>query len=141
MQESCIRGASSTSTTPTVNGAQSKSNSDSTKDGIAYACLLKNELLGAGIEDVKEQQQFDGGAGAGVGVGAGQRAVLMPKEARNLFQVSHIVFLFHYCDIIINTVGVDEYVKGILISSMLNINSSIQLMVCKMPKKRSFFRY
>ena len=26
---------------------------DISKDGIAYNCLLKNELLGAGIEDLK----------------------------------------------------------------------------------------
>ncbi|CAM1321617.1 FZR1 (predicted) [Pycnogonum litorale] len=28
---------------------------ESSKDGIAYSCLLKNELLGTGIEDLKEQ--------------------------------------------------------------------------------------
>jgi len=61
-----------------------KSNTDSgTKDGVAYACLLKNELLGAGIEDVKEQQTD------------GQRAVLMPKETRNLFQV-RIYYILYY---------------------------------------------
>ena len=26
---------------------------ESTKDTLAYTCLLKNELLGAGIEDLK----------------------------------------------------------------------------------------
>ncbi|GIX90409.1 hypothetical protein CDAR_77231 [Caerostris darwini] len=30
-------------------------NSDCSKDGVAYNCLLKNELLGIGIEDIKEQ--------------------------------------------------------------------------------------
>ena len=29
------------------------SNSETSKDGLAYACLLKNELLSAGIEDLK----------------------------------------------------------------------------------------
>lgn len=28
-------------------------NNETSKDGLAYACLLKNELLAAGIEDVK----------------------------------------------------------------------------------------
>ena len=28
-------------------------NSESAKDGLAYSCLLKNELLNAGIEDLK----------------------------------------------------------------------------------------
>lgn len=30
-----------------------EANTDSGKDGLAYNCLLKNELLGAGIEDLK----------------------------------------------------------------------------------------
>ncbi|XP_064476861.1 fizzy-related protein homolog [Ornithodoros turicata] len=30
---------------------------DGNKDSIAYACLVKNEVLGAGIEDVKEQTE------------------------------------------------------------------------------------
>ncbi|KAK2155024.1 hypothetical protein LSH36_251g04061 [Paralvinella palmiformis] len=30
-----------------------EANTDSGKDGLAYNCLLKNELLGAGIEDIK----------------------------------------------------------------------------------------
>lgn len=30
-----------------------EANSDSAKDGLAYSCLLKNELLSAGIEDLK----------------------------------------------------------------------------------------
>lgn len=32
-------------------------NSDCSKDGVAYNCLLKNELLGTAIEDVKEQAE------------------------------------------------------------------------------------
>ncbi|KXJ05464.1 Fizzy-related protein-like, partial [Exaiptasia diaphana] len=30
-----------------------------TKEGVAYQCLLKNELLGAGIEDLKDYQTED----------------------------------------------------------------------------------
>lgn len=55
--------------------ANQKSNVDSCKDRVAYSCLLKNELLGAGIEDVKDQQVD------------GQRAALVPKETKNFFQV------------------------------------------------------
>jgi cell division cycle 20-like protein 1 (cofactor of APC complex) len=50
---------------------------DSSKDTAAYNCLLKNELLGAGIEDVKEQQVDGTGA---------QRTALAQKETKNLFQ-------------------------------------------------------
>lgn len=57
-----------------------RANNDSTKDGVAYACLLKNELLGAGIEDVKNQQ-IDSGVN-------GQRMALVPKETKNVFQVT-----------------------------------------------------
>ena len=32
------------------------SNSETSKDGLAYAALLKNELLSAGIEDLKVLQ-------------------------------------------------------------------------------------
>jgi len=41
--------------------------------------LLKNELLGAGIEDVKDQQNEAINP---------QRSALLPKETRNLFQVT-----------------------------------------------------
>ena len=34
-----------------------EANTDGTKDGLAYSCLLKNELLGAGIEDIKVGNQ------------------------------------------------------------------------------------
>lgn len=60
------------STVQTVNNQ--KANVDVTKDCVAYSCLLKNELLGAEIEDVKEQQSD------------GQRAALVPKETKNFFQ-------------------------------------------------------
>lgn len=48
--------------------------SDNSKDTIAYQCLLKNELLGAGIEDVKEQVE--------------ERKIFAPLVSRNLFSVS-----------------------------------------------------
>lgn len=47
--------------------------SDSTKDGLAYSCLLKNELLQAGIEDLKDVVLED-------------KRILCPKERRNLFR-------------------------------------------------------
>jgi len=56
-----------------------RNTNDSNKDGAAYACLLKNELLGAGIEDVKDQQSDTANL---------QRSALLPKETRNLFQVT-----------------------------------------------------
>lgn len=56
-----------------------RNTNDTNKDGAAYACLLKNELLGAGIEDVKEQQNDTANP---------QRSALLPKETRNLFQVT-----------------------------------------------------
>jgi hypothetical protein len=40
---------------------------------LAYSCLLKNELLGASIEDVKGQ--------------CDERRALLPLEGMNLFQV------------------------------------------------------
>lgn len=52
-----------------------KVNPDSSKDSAAYMCLLKNELLNAGIEDVKDQTND------------GQRAALVQREQKNLFQV------------------------------------------------------
>lgn len=50
---------------------------DNSKDVIAYQCLLKNELLGAGIEDIKEQAE--------------ERRVFAPLTTRNLFTVSPIL--------------------------------------------------
>ncbi|CAG2123598.1 unnamed protein product, partial [Medioppia subpectinata] len=46
--------------------------SESNKDGIAYQCLLKNELLGAGIEDMKEHTE--------------ERKIFLPLESKNLFR-------------------------------------------------------
>lgn len=45
--------------------------SESNKDGVAYQCLLKNELLGAGIEEQSEE-----------------RKIFLPLESKNLFRVS-----------------------------------------------------
>lgn len=42
---------------------------------MAYSCLLKNELLGASIEDVKGQ--------------CDERRALVPLEGMNLFQVQN----------------------------------------------------
>ncbi|CAH1775663.1 unnamed protein product [Owenia fusiformis] len=46
---------------------------DSNKDGVAYNSLLKNELLNAGIEDLKAQSPDD-------------RRILVPSESKNLFK-------------------------------------------------------
>ncbi|GAB6026085.1 Fizzy- protein [Chamberlinius hualienensis] len=49
-----------------------EANSEGTgKDGLAYTCLLKNELLGTNIEDLKEQSD--------------DRRILSPVEGKNLF--------------------------------------------------------
>ncbi|XP_053200984.1 fizzy-related protein homolog [Panonychus citri] len=48
-----------------------EASTDNCKDTIAYQCLLKNELLGAGIEDIKEQVE--------------ERRVFAPLTTRNLF--------------------------------------------------------
>ncbi|XP_023725516.1 fizzy-related protein homolog [Cryptotermes secundus] len=45
-------------------------------DGSPYSCLLRNELLGAGIEDVKDQ--YD------------ERGALVPLNGRNLFKVRQL---------------------------------------------------
>lgn len=55
--------------------------SDNNKDGIAYQCLLKNELLGAGIEDMKEHTE--------------ERKIFLPLESKNLFRVSLSVLSVH----------------------------------------------
>ncbi|CAL1544260.1 unnamed protein product [Lymnaea stagnalis] len=59
--------------TPTSTVKTKESNSESAKDGLAYACLLKNELLAAGIEDLKDLQTED-------------KKVLAPKETKNVFK-------------------------------------------------------
>ena len=50
---------------------------DNNKDSLVYNSLLKNELLGANIDDLKEQQPDD-------------RRILTPKEGKNMFQVSQL---------------------------------------------------
>lgn len=54
---------------PGQNKKAKDTSSDCSKDGIAYNCLLKNELLGTGIEDVKEQAE--------------ERKAFTPCEGRN----------------------------------------------------------
>ncbi|XP_064415504.1 fizzy-related protein homolog [Latimeria chalumnae] len=44
---------------PNQNRKSKDSNSDNGKDGVAYAALLKNELLGAGIEKITDPQMED----------------------------------------------------------------------------------
>lgn len=51
---------------------KSRENGESSRDGIAYSCLLKNELLGASIEDVKGQ--------------CDERRILSPLASKNLFK-------------------------------------------------------
>ena len=68
-------------------------------DSLAYQCLLKNELLGAGIVDLKSNQtELNSAAAAAassvgaVGSGSGsltqsRRRVLYHRESNNPFQV------------------------------------------------------
>lgn len=63
----------SPSTSPIQTRKAKEPSTDSGKDGLAYNCLLKNELLSAGIEDLKDQQPDE-------------RRILVPKESRNLFR-------------------------------------------------------
>lgn len=59
---------------PNQNRKTKEANSDNGKDGVAYAALLKNELLGADIEKVSDPQTED-------------RRFQMPmQERRNLFR-------------------------------------------------------
>ncbi|XP_046403553.1 fizzy-related protein homolog isoform X1 [Ischnura elegans] len=53
---------------------KARDNGEGGRDGLTYSCLLKNELLGAGIEDVKGQSD--------------ERRALSPSEGKNLFQFS-----------------------------------------------------
>ena len=46
---------------------------DGSRDGVAYSCLLKNELLGTEIDDVKTQSD--------------ERKAMSPVESNNLFKV------------------------------------------------------
>lgn len=49
--------------------------SEMLKNGLAYQCLLKNELLGAEIEDINEFKQIE------------ERKALTPLLNRNVFRV------------------------------------------------------
>ncbi|XP_066995193.1 fizzy-related protein homolog [Anabrus simplex] len=53
---------------------KARENGEGGRDGLAYACLLKNELLGASIDDVKGQ--------------CDERRAFNPLEGKNLFQYS-----------------------------------------------------
>ena len=85
-------------------GGQSATNqrntNDSNKDGAAYACLLKNELLGAGIEDMKEQRND---------AATPQRSALLPKETKNLFQVTGENVISVLDDLILPSYNDDEH--------------------------------
>lgn len=64
----------SPTSSPTPSSKSKDSTNDSAKDGLAYSCLLKNELLSAGIEDLKQDHLSD------------DRKILVPKESQNLFR-------------------------------------------------------
>ena len=55
-----------------------EANTDVYKNGLAYQCLLKNELLGAEIEDINEYRQSD------------ERKAFTPLVNRNVFRVGAI---------------------------------------------------
>ncbi|XP_014226887.1 fizzy-related protein homolog [Trichogramma pretiosum] len=55
-----------------INKKARENNAEGNRDGIAYSCLLKNELLGASIEDVKGQCE--------------ERRILSPLAGKNLFK-------------------------------------------------------
>ena len=55
-----------------VNKKTRENNGEGSRDGIAYSCLLKNELLGASIEDVTGQCE--------------ERRILSPLAGKNLFK-------------------------------------------------------
>ncbi|XP_004555161.1 fizzy-related protein homolog isoform X2 [Maylandia zebra] len=61
---------------PTVNKKTKDASSDNIKDGLAYSALLKNELLGAGIEKIQDPQTED------------RRLQSSPPEKRSLFSYS-----------------------------------------------------
>lgn len=52
------------------------------KSGLTYQCLLKNELLGAEIEDINEYRQSD------------ERKAFTPLVNKNVFRVSIKLILF-----------------------------------------------
>lgn len=62
------------------NNNNSSGQSDMFRNGLAYQCLLKNELLGAEIEDINEYKQIE------------ERKVLTPLMNRNVFRVSNVFF-------------------------------------------------
>lgn len=88
-----------------ASGGASGAGGEQSRDTSAYCCLLKNELLGDSIDDVKQQQQVcDGSTTAGTGV-TGDRHALTPVKNRGLFRygtpkssndISSIVSIFSF---------------------------------------------
>jgi len=62
-----------TQTAMSPNVKAKDSTNETSKDGLAYACLLKNEMLSAGIEDLKDLQSDD-------------KKVLGSKESKSIFK-------------------------------------------------------
>ncbi|XP_030639987.1 fizzy/cell division cycle 20 related 1a isoform X3 [Chanos chanos] len=63
---------------PSQNKKTKDASSDASKDGLAYSALLKNELLGAGIEKVQDPQTED------------RRLLPSTPERRSLFNVTRL---------------------------------------------------
>ena len=60
---------------------QKEATTDVHKNGLAYQCLLKNELLGAEIEDINEYRNLE------------ERRAFTPLINRNVFRVSSFSFV------------------------------------------------
>uniref|UniRef100_A0A3Q0RGI6 Fizzy-related protein homolog n=1 Tax=Amphilophus citrinellus TaxID=61819 RepID=A0A3Q0RGI6_AMPCI len=63
---------------PSQNKKTKEASSDNVKDGLAYSALLKNELLGAGIEKIQDPQTED------------RRLQSSTPEKRSLFSVTRL---------------------------------------------------
>jgi hypothetical protein len=59
------------SSSPTASRKAREASSDADRNGLTYTLLLKNELFGAGIEDLKEAQVPSVAANAGTTVANG----------------------------------------------------------------------
>ncbi|CAG0889025.1 unnamed protein product [Darwinula stevensoni] len=79
---------------PTQNRKTQDASMEGNRDALVYSCLLKNELLGMGISDIRED--------------CGERQALSPVESRNLFKyriqkssvLDEPMFILHDCSII-----------------------------------------
>lgn len=69
-----------------ASGGATGTGGEQSRDTSAYCCLLKNELLGDTIDDVKQQQACDGTGTAGAGGVTGDRHALTPVKNRGLFR-------------------------------------------------------